>query len=384
MTAPSLPPARPFVPPARVVFNADDRRRVLELVDSALASGTLTLGPLTSQFEDAFAAAHGGGYAVGTNSGTSALEIILRCVGVEDSEVVVPANTFYATAAAVLHAGGRPRFADIDPATLALSASTVEAALRPGVSAVLHVHIGGAISPEIEKIRGLCEERGVALIEDAAHAHGSRLEGKAAGSWSRAAAFSFYPTKVVASAEGGLILTSDQALRDEARIYRDQGKASFLEGGHVRLGSAWRMSELQAAVAMVHLSRLQDFLSVRRTVASRYDEGLKDCRGLTPLVPSPGSDSNYYKYIAVLDEGVDRDEFKSRIREDFSVGMSGEVYATPLHLEPVFKGFADEPLPVAEDLCARHVCLPVHSDMTSAEVDQVIEGVRSTIEELNS
>lgn len=382
MTAPPSPVHRPFVPPARVVFDADDRRQVLDYVDSVLTSGALTLGPLTAEFENAFAAAHGGGHAVGTNSGTSALEIILRCVGVEGSEVVVPANTFYASAAAVLHAGARPRFADIDPSTLALSASTVEAALRPGVSAVMHVHIGGAISPEIEKIRSLCDERGVVLIEDAAHAHGSRLAGRAAGRWSRAAAFSFYPTKVVASAEGGLILTSDESLRDEARIYRDQGKASFLEGGHVRLGSAWRMSDLQAAVAMVHLSRLEDFLSVRRTVASRYDEGLRDCPGITPLATARGSDSNYYKYVAVLASGVDRQEFKSAMREEFSVGMSGEVYATPLHLEPVFKGLADAPLPVAEDLCARHVCLPVHSDMTSAEVDQVIEGVRSTLEKL--
>lgn len=382
MTAPSIPPARPFVPPARVVFTPDDRRRVLELVDSALASGILTIGPLTSRFEEEFASAHGGGYAVGTNSGTSALEIILRCIGVEGTEVVVPADTFYATAAAVIHAGGRPRFADIDPDTMALSASTVEAALSPNVSAVIHVHIGGAISPETDAVRALCQERGLSLVEDAAHAHGSRLEGKPAGSWSRAAAFSFYPTKVVASAEGGLILTSDPELRDEARVYRDQGKASFLEGGHVRLGSAWRMSELQAAVALIHLSRLDEFIAVRRAVAARYDDALRGTAGIAPLVPGPRSDSNYYKYIAVLEEGIDRARFKEMMREDFSVGMSGEVYATPLHLEPVFKGPADRPLPVAEDLCARHVCLPVHSDMTIAEIDQVIDGVRSTLERL--
>ena len=362
-----------------MVFSAEDRKRALELIDSALASGILTIGPITAQFEEAFAAAHGGGHAIGTNSGTSALEIILRSIGVEGSEVVVPANTFYATAAAVLHAGGRPRFADIDPASLSMSEKTLENALTPDVSAVVHVHIGGSISPEIEGIRRLCEARGLSLVEDAAHAHGSRLAGKPAGSWSRAAAFSFYPTKVVASAEGGLILTREPELRDEARIYRDQGKASFLEGGHVRLGSAWRMSELQAAVALVHLSRLDEFIGVRRTVAARYDEGLRDCPGITTLAQPAGSDGNYYKYIAVLDEGIDRESLKTRLREEHAVGLSGEVYSTPLHLEPVFKGLSDAPLPVAEDLCARHVCLPVHSDMTSAEVDQVIDGVRSVL-----
>lgn len=382
MSATSPPPSRPFVPPARVVFSPDDRKRALELIDSALASGILTIGPITAQFEEAFAAAHGGGYAIGTNSGTSALEIILRSIGVEGAGVVVPANTFYATAAAVLHAGGRPCFADIDPASLSMSEKTVEAALAPDVSAVVHVHIGGSISPEIDGIRRLCQERGLSLVEDAAHAHGSRLAGKPAGSWSRAAAFSFYPTKVVASAEGGLILTGEAALRDEARIYRDQGKASFLEGGHVRLGSAWRMSELQAAVALVHLARLDEFIEVRRAVASRYDDGLRDCPGIKPLKPPPGSDGNYYKYIAVVDGGIDRESFKKRLREEHSVGLSGEVYSTPLHLEPIFKGLSHTPLPVAEDLCARHVCLPVHSDMTSAEVDQVIEGVRSVLADL--
>jgi perosamine synthetase len=382
LTTSAVPPGRRFVPPARVVFTSDDRKRILDFVDSALESGTLTIGPLTARFEEDFAAAHGGGYAIGTNSGTSALEIILRVVGVERSEVVVPANTFYATAAAVLHAGGRPRFADVDPATMSLSARSVEAVLTPAVSAVVHVHIGGAISPDIEAIRALCGQRGIALVEDAAHAHGSRLQGRPAGSWSRATAFSFYPTKVVASAEGGLILTAEDDLRDEALIYRDQGKASFLGGGHVRLGSAWRMSELQAAVALVHLGRLDDFIAVRRSVAGRYDEGLSGVPGITPLVPAEGSDSNYYKYIAVLDPGIDRETFKRSLREDHAVGLSGEVYATPLHREPVFKDLVDGPLPVAEDLCARHICLPVHSDMTGAEVDQVIEGVLSTLESL--
>ena len=355
---------------------------MLELVDSALASGTLTIGPVTQQFEKAFAAAHGSEFAIGTNSGSSALEIILRsiCAGGEQlGEVVVPANTFYATAAAVVHAGGRPRFADVDPATLSLSAGTVEAALTPAVRAVVHVHIGGAITPEIDKIRKLCDERGVTLIEDAAHAHGSRLAGKPAGSWSAAAAFSFYPTKVVASAEGGMILTHDEKLRDEALIYRDQGKASFLAGGHVRLGSAWRMSELQAAVGLVHLAHLDEFTTVRRTVASRYDDALRDCAGITLLEPVRGSDSNYYKYIAILDHGIDRQRFKSELRDRHAVALSGEVYATPLHLEPIFSGLADGPLPVAEDVCARHICLPVHSDMSSAEVDQVVEGVRATL-----
>jgi dTDP-4-amino-4,6-dideoxygalactose transaminase len=373
-----------MVPAARLVFSAEDRSHVLQLIDRALASGQLTLGPLTEEFERAFAARHGGPLAVATSSGTSALEIILRSLGVAGREVVVPANTFFATAAAVLHAGGRPRFADVDPVTLALSEETLAAALTPDVVAAIQVHIGGVISPEVVAVRGRCEVEGLTLIEDAAHAHGSSLDDQPAGSWSRAAAFSFYPTKVVAGAEGGMILTGDEHLRDEARIYRDQGKASFLAGEHVRLGSAWRMSEVQAAVALVHLRRLDEFIAVRRTVAARYDQALAGCPGLTVLGEPAGSRSNYYKYVVLLDPGLDRAAVKTTLRDQFAVSLSGEVYATPLHREPVFAELATGPLPVAEDVCARQICLPVHSDMTELEVERVLEALVTTMTRMAS
>jgi dTDP-4-amino-4,6-dideoxygalactose transaminase len=369
----------PIIPPGRVVFPAEDRLRILQLIDGALASGQLTLGPLTGELEDAFAARHGNPLAVATSSGTSALEIALRAVGVAGREVIVPANTFFATAAAVVHAGGRPRFADVDPGTLSLSEKTVAAALTSDVVAVIHVHIGGTISPDVAGVRRLCDEQGVTLIEDAAHAHGSTLDGQPAGSWSTAAAFSFYPTKVVAGAEGGMLLTRDERIRDEARLYRDQGKASFLAGGHVRMGAAWRLSEVQAAVILVHLQRLDEFIAVRRGVAARYRRGLADCPGLTLLGEAPGSCSNYYKYLALLDPGLDRSAVKTALREDFGVSLSGEVYATPLHREPVFAALATDPYPVADDVCARHICLPVHSDMTDAEVERVVEAVATTL-----
>jgi dTDP-4-amino-4,6-dideoxygalactose transaminase len=372
----------PVIPAARVVFPPEDRARVLELIDGALASGQLTLGPLTVELETAFAARHGGPLAVATSSGTSALEVALRSIGVAGREVIVPVNTFYATAAAVLHAGGLPRFADVDPASLALSEETVAAAFTPEVRAIVHVHIGGTISPDVAAVRRFCDTHDLLLVEDAAHAHGSTLNGQPAGSWSAAAGFSFYPTKVVAGAEGGMLLTRDERLRDEARIYRDQGKASFLAGGHVRLGSAWRLSEIQAAVILVHLQRLDEFIAVRRRVAARYDEALQACGCLTPLLEPSGSRSNYYKYVALLDPGLERSAVKAALREDYAVSLSGEVYATPLHREPVFASFATGAYPVADDVCARQICLPIHSDMTDLEVDRVVEAVMTTLPRL--
>src|SRR3989440_9064302 len=271
------------IPAARIVFSDDDRAAVLAMIDQSLQTGALTLGPYTRELEDAFRSRHDAPFAVAASSGTSAIEIILRTIGVEGREVVVPANTFFATAAAVIHAGGTPRFADVARDTLALSATTVEAALGDDTAGVVLVHIGGAITPEVDAIRALCERRGLFLVEDAAHAHGSSLDGRAAGSFGIASAFSFYPTKVMTTGEGGMIVTGDSGLRDEALIYRDQGKAGFLNGDHVRLGYAWRMSELHAAVGLVHLRGLDEAIEARRRVAEVYRDGLAGCEGIRPI-----------------------------------------------------------------------------------------------------
>lgn len=377
---------------ARIVFPAPDRQEIASATADILATGILTLGPYTRQFETAFAAAHsepgtgpdGVPRAVAVSSGTAALEIVLRSIGVAGREVIVPANTFFATAEAALRAGGRPVFADIDPLTFALSPETVAAALTPRTAAVMLVHIGGLITPRAGELRRLCAEHGVTLIEDAAHAHGSSYAGQPAGSFGAAAGFSFFPTKVVTCGEGGMILTPSADIEQDARIYRDQGKGSVSANHHVRHGYAWRMSEQAAVTGLVHLRRLEEFIEHRRVVAARYDELLAGLDGLDALAEPAGCRGNYYKYIAVLPEGADRARFRQRLAAEHDVRLAGEVYDIPLHRQPVFAEFAGDgpPLPAAEDLCARHVCLPVHSDMTTEEVDQVCCAVSAAYESL--
>ena len=367
------------VPAARIVFSPTERAAILAMIDESLSSGSLTLGSRTAEFEEAFARRHQVAHAIAVNSGTAALEIIFRVLGVQGREVVVPTNTFFATAAAVVHAGGVPRFADVSPTTLALSPDTLEAALTPGTAAVVLVHIGGLVSPDVDAIRSLCDQRGVALIEDAAHAHGASFDGRAAGTFGRAAAFSFYPTKVMTSGEGGMITTGDDYMRDEAVIYRDQGKAGFLGGEHVRMGYAWRMSEIHAAVGLVHLARLDEAIATRRRIAARYNDALSGSQGCRPLPVPPACGSNYYKYVALLEPGIDRSEMKRTLADRWGVSLSGEVYSMPLHRQPVFADFAGGSFPVADDVCARHVCLPVHSDMTEDEADYVVEGLTSVL-----
>ena len=236
------------------------------------------------------------------------------------------------------------------------------------------VHIGGLISPQTAALAQLCADRGLTLIEDAAHAHGATCQGRFAGAFGTAAAFSFYPTKLLTSGEGGMLLSASEGADAEARIYRDQGKGAFGANRHERRGYAWRMSELHAVTGLVHLRRLAGFITRRREVAAQYTAALTGLDGLAPLAEPAGCRSNVYKYIVLLPPGVDRARFRELVR-GHGVQLAGEVYDLPLHQQPVLAEYAGPPLPVAEDVCARHVCLPVHSDMSDAEADQVVAAV---------
>ena len=368
------------VPPAKIHVPEEDRREILALIDECLATGQLTLGKHGTAFEEAFARTAGTQFAIATSSGTSALEIIFRAIGVEGGEVVVPTNTFFATPAAVQHAGGTVRFAECDPATYAIDVDHARSLINANTRAVVVVHIGGLITPRIGELQAMCAEAGIPLIEDAAHAHGSTFQGKPAGSFGRAAAFSFYPTKVITSGEGGMIATNDERINDEARIYRDQGKAGFTSNFHTLLGNNWRMSEPHAIIGRFQLKRLPEFIATRQRIAAIYDAALART-GIVPLAMPPGVSSNYYKYIAMPPVGVDRIALKKKLRESYDVGLSGEVYEAPCHLQPVFASAAAGALPVAEALCARHICLPVSAVMTDEDAEYVVDSLGKALAE---
>jgi dTDP-4-amino-4,6-dideoxygalactose transaminase len=392
MTASSAPSgaAAPAlsVPPAQVYFPPGDRAEILRRIDEALATGQLTLGAIGRELEERFAAHHGAKHAIAVNSGTSAIEIPLRALAalgrpVEGREVLVPANTFFATAAAVVAAGAVPKFVDCDPTTMAVDPADVSAAIGPNTAGLIVVHIGGLVTPAIHELRRLCDERGLFLFEDAAHAHGSSLGDRLAGTFGFAGSFSFYPTKVMAGGEGGIILTDDDTIAEEARIYRDQGKASFTANVHTHLGYNWRMSEPHAAITLSQLARLDEFIAHRQRIAKLYDDGLAELP-LTPLAIPGDAVCNYYKYVAFLPDGVDRAALKQLLRSEYGVGLSGEVYELPLNAQPVFDRWVDRPLPGAEKLCASHICLPVSAVMSDEQAAHVISSLRAALDRLAS
>jgi dTDP-4-amino-4,6-dideoxygalactose transaminase len=367
------------VPAARVDFLPKDRQWIADRIQEVLASGQLTQGKYGTAFEQQFAAFCGVKHGIAVNSGTSALEIILRALGVEGKDVLVPANTFFATAAAVVHAGGRPVLMDTEPESFSVSPDELARRITPNTVAAIVVHIGGIVSRRLPDLAELTARKGLWLVEDAAHAHGSSFAGTQAGAFGVAGTFSFYPTKVMTAGEGGMIVTDDNDIAAEARIYRDQGKASFTQNTHIRMGYNWRMSEPNAIIGLRHLERLPAMIAARQRVAAIYDAGLAGWKALTPLQVPEGGVCNYYKYIAVLRDKLDRTALKTVLRERYGVSLSGEVYEAPLQRQPVFERYADGPLPLSEDLCARHVCLPVFASMTEDQAHQVIEALKCTI-----
>jgi dTDP-4-amino-4,6-dideoxygalactose transaminase len=367
------------IPAAKIQFLPEDRAWIADRIQEVLASGQLTLGRYGAEFEERFAAFCGRRHAVAVNSGTSALEIILRILGVEGHDVIVPTNTFFATAAAVIHAGGRPVLVDMDPETFGVRPEDVERALTPRTVGMIVVHIGGMVSHRMAELQALANARGLWVVEDAAHAHGSSWNGVRAGAFGVAASFSFYPTKVMTSAEGGMIVTDDQHVADEARIYRDQGKAGFTQNSHIRMGYNWRLSEPHAIIGLKHLDRLPQMIADRQAIAKIYDAWLAGLRNLGAAAVPPGGISNYYKYIAVLTTPRDRKALKALLRERHGVSLAGEVYEDPLHKQPVFEQYAARPLPVADDYCARHICLPIYSGMDAADAHYVADALAQAI-----
>jgi perosamine synthetase len=367
------------IPAARIQFLPEDRLWIAERIQEVLSSGQLTLGKYGAEFEKQFAEFCGVRHAIAVNSGTSSLEIILRTLDVAGKDVLVPTNTFFATAAAVVHAGGNPILVDMDPETFSIHPEAVENSLTCRTAGIIVVHIGGIVTAQMTALADLANRRGLWLVEDAAHAHGSSYHSTSAGAFGVAGSFSFYPTKVMTSAEGGMIVTNDDKIAEESRIYRDQGKASFTVNAHVRMGYNWRMSEPHAIIGLKHLERLPAMIADRRSIAAVYNAGLKEFGNLKTLeVPADGT-CNYYKYIAVMKGKRDRKEIKKVMREQYEVSLAGEVYEEPLHKQPVFNNYCTGSLPISEDLCSRHICLPIYSGMDQADAQRVLRALREVV-----
>ncbi|MEW6750744.1 MAG: DegT/DnrJ/EryC1/StrS family aminotransferase [Candidatus Latescibacterota bacterium] len=353
-------------------------RQLQAEMDAALAEViqrcSFILGPQVQAFEEAFAAYCGTRYCVGVSNGTDAIKLVLAALGIgPGDEVITTPHTFGATVEGILQVGARPVLADIDRRYFTLDPEQVERSLTPRTRAVLPVHIYGQMA-DMDALEALAQDRGVAVVEDAAQAQGARCRGRRAGAAGRAACFSFFPGKNLgAYGDAGGITTSDDALATRLRSLRNHGQDPRKKFFYEELGYNHRMDGLQGAVLKVKLPHLDDWNEKRRAIAARYDAGLGDLPQVRVPEVAPWAEHVYHLYVVRV---PDREALGADLKE---CGIATAVqYPLPLHLTPAYAslGYGPGSLPACEEACRQIISLPMFPDLTEAQVEHVIDRVR--------
>lgn len=353
-----------------------------EAAAAAIASGWIAQGPRVAEFETAFADAIQARQAVAVSSCTTALHLALVVAGTgPGDEVVVPSLSFIATANVVRYVGATPVFADVDPVTQNLTAETIAPVLTERTRAVILVDQGG-IPADLDHVRDLVEPRGITVIEDAACAAGSTYRGEPVGSRADLAAFSFHPRKLLTTGEGGMVVTSSEQLAARLRRLREHGMdASALQRHqssqpvleqYLEVGFNYRMTDMQAAVGLVQLRKLDRMVTRRRALADRYRHLLSDVPGLGMAADPEYGTTNFQSFWVMLPTGfpVSRNDVLQILAES---GVSARRGIMAAHLEPAYADHPHAPLPVTEHLTARTLILPLFHEMSWEEQDQVAE-----------
>ena len=345
---------------------------LLSVVERVARSAVFTLGPEVQEFEVEFAHYCGTGHAIGVSSGTEALVLALRALGIgRGDEVVVPTNSFIATAEAVSLVGATPRFVDVDPRTALVTAETIEPAINPRTRGILPVHLYGRTA-RVDEIVALARDHGVKVIEDACQAHGALLGQARAGSIGDAGCFSFYPAKNLGAwGDGGAVVTNDDRLADRVRLLRAHGERTRYR--HELVGTTARLDALQAAILRVKLRRLDGWTADRRRIGAALTSAIDGSSVLPPASPDATGDHVFHQFVVESDA---RDE----LREHLNVaGVASAIhYPVPIHLAPAYLHAGRTPvsLPVAEALAGRICSLPMYPGMTDDEIARVCAAVR--------
>ncbi|GAB2760404.1 DegT/DnrJ/EryC1/StrS family aminotransferase [Amycolatopsis magusensis] len=355
-----------------------------DAVAAVVRSGWIAQGPKVAEFEQAFAARVGAAHGVAVSSCTTALHLALHALGVKPGdEVVVPSFSFIATANAVRYCGATPVFADVDELTGNLTAATVDEVLTTRTKAVLAVHQGG-VPADVDALRRVCG--GIPVLEDAACAAGSTYLGKQVGAGAPLAAWSFHPRKLLTTGEGGMLTTDDADLAARLRRLREHGMSVSAADRHaagtaiveqyLETGFNYRMTDIQAAMGLVQLTRLTPLVAQRRTMAARYHELLAELTGVRPVRDPAYGKTNYQAFWVLLDEHVDRNGLLATLA-DAEVSARRGIMAA--HLEPAYAGHAHVPLPVTEKLTRHSLILPLHHELTADDQRHIVGVLASAL-----
>ena len=354
--------------------------REVELVTEVLRSGRLSLGPVTREFERRIAERVGARHAAAVANGTCGLHLCVRNAGIgPGDEVITSPFSFVASANCFIYEGATPVFADVDPRTLNLHPDAVEAAITPRTKAVVAVDIFG-YPAELDELKALCEEHGLALIEDACEALGAEYRGRPLGSHGWPAVFAFYPNKQMTTGEGGVIVTGDE---DEWRLFKSLANQGRADGGgwleHARFGYNYRLDDIASAIGIGQLERLDSILEARSAVAARYGELLAGLDVELPCADDEDHLRSWFVYVVVLPEGSDREHVVGELERQ---GVASSRYLPSIHLQPYMReryGFAEGLCPVSESISARTVALPFFARLERDDQEYVVEALRAAI-----
>jgi perosamine synthetase len=356
---------------------------------TVLTSGWLTSGKNVEALEKGFAETVGTRHAVALNSCTAALHAILLSLDMKPGdEVIVPSNTFVATANAALYTGAKPVFADSDRGTFNLSPEDVELKISDKTKAIIAVHLAG--NPcDMKQLSEIAEDHQLSLVEDCAHAHGSKAQGKNCGSFGEASAFSLYATKIITAGEGGMVTTDDEKIAQRIRRIRTHGRGGIGPVETTGLGYNYRLSDIHAVIGLSQMKHLPDFIAQRQQIARSYNSFLSHTGWAKPQLVRAGDVCPYYVYLLKLaaDAPFQRNELAAKLSEK---GIGTSVLYYPVHTQPFYKSILDRDpkCPVAEELGKRTIALPLYNGMSKDELEFVKQKWReiseSTVEQYAS
>jgi perosamine synthetase len=362
------------------LFEIDwDRAEIQNAIDSITRGSYWANGPYVDEFERGLEASLGVDHAVVCNSGTTALIAALQACGIgPGDEVIVPSFTFISTANAVVSVGAEPVFADVESERYGLDPESVESVITDDTAAILPVHYAGRAC-RLHDLADIAGRHGLTLIEDAAEAQGARADGDAVGTVGDVGMLSFCQNKIVATGEGGAVVTDDDDIADGVRLLRSHGRVSgdyfsSTDGGeYTTLGSNYRMPDVVAAIGVAQLDRVETLIDRRRAVAHRYTEQLSDVDGVRPPTDGAADERHVYQlYTVRFEPWVDRDAVAEYLSTH---DVASKVYFDPVHLSTYYRqehGCEPGTLPVTEDLSARVLSLPMHPNLSSEAVDRVV------------
>ena len=360
------------VPLSRPWLNEREEELVLEV----LRSGRLSLGPWIDRFEEELAARVGAPYAAALSSGTAGLHLLCKIAGLgAGDEVITSPLSFVASANCFILEGATPVFADVDPVTLNMGPRAVEAAVTDRTRAIVAVDMFG-YPCELDELRGIAGRHGLTLIEDAAESLGAEYKGRSLGSHGPSAVFGFYPNKQMATGEGGVVVTHSEEEWRLLRSLRNQGR-TYDGGGwfhHVRLGLNYRWTDVQAAIGLAQLEKLDRILELRASAARRYGELLEDIAGVeTPAPDDADHRRSWFVYVVKLDPALDREAVMAALQRE---GIATAEYVPCIHLQPYMRerfGFAEGLCPVAEDTARRTLALPFFTQIEPSDQERVVQ-----------